>query len=120
MNTIHHAFPFARGAAVDTGHLVGRVSTARVVPLVEDIPLQSVVPPLPAITEIARDRGIKTGIDNTWATPLLFRPGAVDAPVADHISLPVASSTTISAFSSAPSPSQYRISAPYAGLIAWK
>lgn len=29
---------------------------------------------IPAITAIARDRGIRTGIDNTWATPLLFRP----------------------------------------------
>lgn len=29
---------------------------------------------IPAITAIAQDRGIRTGIDNTWATPLLFKP----------------------------------------------
>ncbi|MFC3337751.1 trans-sulfuration enzyme family protein [Paracandidimonas soli] len=29
---------------------------------------------VPAITRIARSRGIRTGIDNTWATPLLFKP----------------------------------------------
>ncbi|CAM3220827.1 PLP-dependent aspartate aminotransferase family protein [Paracoccus nototheniae] len=29
---------------------------------------------LPAIVALARDRGILTGIDNTWATPLLFKP----------------------------------------------
>jgi len=29
---------------------------------------------IPSITAIARERGIKTGIDNTWATPLLFKP----------------------------------------------
>ncbi|RVV97595.1 cystathionine beta-lyase [Mesobaculum littorinae] len=29
---------------------------------------------IPAIAAIARDRGILTGIDNTWATPLLFKP----------------------------------------------
>lgn len=29
---------------------------------------------VPAITAIARARGILTGIDNTWATPLLFKP----------------------------------------------
>ena len=29
---------------------------------------------IPAITAVARERGVMTGIDNTWATPLLFRP----------------------------------------------
>ncbi|MGV0819837.1 trans-sulfuration enzyme family protein [Martelella sp. AMO21009] len=29
---------------------------------------------VPAITAIAKRRGILTGIDNTWATPLLFKP----------------------------------------------
>lgn len=29
---------------------------------------------IPAITAVAREHGITTGIDNTWATPLLFRP----------------------------------------------
>lgn len=29
---------------------------------------------VPAITAFARQRGILTGIDNTWATPLLFKP----------------------------------------------
>jgi len=29
---------------------------------------------IPAITAIAQERGITTGIDNTWATPLLFKP----------------------------------------------
>ena len=29
---------------------------------------------IPAITAVARERGIATGIDNTWATPLLFKP----------------------------------------------
>lgn len=29
---------------------------------------------VPAITSIARARSILTGIDNTWATPLLFKP----------------------------------------------
>lgn len=29
---------------------------------------------VPAITGIARAKGILTGIDNTWATPLLFKP----------------------------------------------
>lgn len=31
---------------------------------------------VPAITSIARERGIKTIIDNTWATPLFFRAHA--------------------------------------------
>ena len=29
---------------------------------------------IPAITAVARERGIRTGIDNTWATPLFFKP----------------------------------------------
>lgn len=29
---------------------------------------------IPAITAVARQRGIRTGIDNTWATPLFFKP----------------------------------------------
>ena len=29
---------------------------------------------IPAITAVARERGVKTGIDNTWATPLFFKP----------------------------------------------
>jgi cystathionine beta-lyase len=29
---------------------------------------------VPAITKLARERGILTAIDNTWATPLLFNP----------------------------------------------
>ena len=29
---------------------------------------------IPAITAVARERGVRTGIDNTWATPLLFKP----------------------------------------------
>lgn len=29
---------------------------------------------VPAIVRAARERGILTGIDNTWATPLLFKP----------------------------------------------
>lgn len=29
---------------------------------------------VPAITNVARDRGIVTMIDNTWATPLFFKP----------------------------------------------
>ncbi len=29
---------------------------------------------IPALTAVARARGILTGIDNTWATPLLFKP----------------------------------------------
>lgn len=29
---------------------------------------------VPAITKVARKRGILTAIDNTWATPLFFRP----------------------------------------------
>ncbi|MER5171046.1 trans-sulfuration enzyme family protein [Thioclava kandeliae] len=29
---------------------------------------------IPAITAVARAKGIQTGIDNTWATPLLFKP----------------------------------------------
>ena len=29
---------------------------------------------IPAIAAVARERGIRTGIDNTWATPLLFKP----------------------------------------------
>lgn len=29
---------------------------------------------VPAITAVAKRRGILTGIDNTWATPLLFKP----------------------------------------------
>jgi len=29
---------------------------------------------VPAIARVARERGILTGIDNTWATPLLFKP----------------------------------------------
>lgn len=29
---------------------------------------------VPAIVAVARRRGIRTAIDNTWATPLLFRP----------------------------------------------
>jgi cystathionine beta-lyase len=29
---------------------------------------------VPAITAIARERGVYTAFDNTWATPLLFRP----------------------------------------------
>ncbi|MHA7777339.1 trans-sulfuration enzyme family protein [Roseibium sp. M-1] len=29
---------------------------------------------IPAIAAVARARGILTGIDNTWATPLLFKP----------------------------------------------
>ncbi|MGP9680221.1 trans-sulfuration enzyme family protein [Halomonas sp. AOP27-A1-41] len=33
---------------------------------------------VPAITRIAKAHGILTGIDNTWATPLLFKPLAHD------------------------------------------
>lgn len=29
---------------------------------------------IPAITAVARERGITTGIDNTWATPFFFKP----------------------------------------------
>ena len=29
---------------------------------------------IPAITAVARERGILTGIDNTWATPFFFKP----------------------------------------------
>ena len=29
---------------------------------------------IPAITAVARERGIRTGIDNTWATPFYFKP----------------------------------------------
>ena len=29
---------------------------------------------IPAITAVARERGIRTGIDNTWATPFFFKP----------------------------------------------
>jgi cysteine-S-conjugate beta-lyase len=29
---------------------------------------------VPAISAVARDRGVLTAIDNTWATPLFFRP----------------------------------------------
>ena len=29
---------------------------------------------IPAITAVARERGVRTGIDNTWATPLFFKP----------------------------------------------
>ncbi|TYC60961.1 cystathionine beta-lyase [Rhodobacterales bacterium] len=29
---------------------------------------------IPAIVAIARQKGIRTGIDNTWATPLLYKP----------------------------------------------
>ena len=32
------------------------------------------MPDVPAITAIARERGIRTAIDNTWATPHYFRP----------------------------------------------
>lgn len=32
------------------------------------------MPDIPAITEVARRRGIVTLMDNTWATPLFFRP----------------------------------------------
>lgn len=29
---------------------------------------------IPAITQVARDKGILTAVDNTWATPLYFKP----------------------------------------------
>lgn len=29
---------------------------------------------IPAIAAVARERGIRTGIDNTWATPFFFKP----------------------------------------------
>ena len=29
---------------------------------------------IPAITAVARERGVTTGIDNTWATPFFFKP----------------------------------------------
>lgn len=32
------------------------------------------MPDIPAIVEVARDRGIATAIDNTWATPYFYRP----------------------------------------------
>jgi cystathionine beta-lyase len=32
------------------------------------------MPDVPAITAVARDRGIRTALDNTWATPLYYRP----------------------------------------------
>lgn len=36
---------------------------------------------IPAITAVARERGIYTLIDNTWATPLFFKPHAVGVDV---------------------------------------
>ena len=32
---------------------------------------------LPAIVAAAKDKGVLTGCDNTWATPLLFKPLAI-------------------------------------------
>jgi cystathionine beta-lyase len=29
---------------------------------------------IPAITEVCRRRGVLTAIDNTWASPLFFKP----------------------------------------------
>jgi cystathionine beta-lyase len=36
---------------------------------------------LPAIAEVAHDRGVLVGCDNTWATPLLFKPLARGADI---------------------------------------
>src|SRR5699024_8795003 len=39
---------------------------------------------VPAITALARSAGVTTIIDNTWATPLFFRPLAHDVDVVIH------------------------------------
>ncbi|GAB3487309.1 trans-sulfuration enzyme family protein [Nocardiopsis coralliicola] len=39
---------------------------------------------LPAATALARERGIPTVVDNTWATPLLQKPLALGADIAVH------------------------------------
>lgn len=39
---------------------------------------------LPAITAVARRRGVRTAIDNTWATPLFQKPLALGADLAIH------------------------------------
>ncbi|HRE60989.1 MAG TPA: cystathionine beta-lyase [Micropepsaceae bacterium] len=39
---------------------------------------------VPAIASIARARGIKTALDNTWATPLYFKPLAHGVDVSIH------------------------------------
>ncbi len=39
---------------------------------------------IPAITAVARERGVATIIDNTWATPLYFKPFAHGVDVSVH------------------------------------
>lgn len=39
---------------------------------------------IPAITEVARARGVTTIIDNTWATPLFFQPLAHGVDISVH------------------------------------
>ncbi|MEJ1409285.1 MAG: cystathionine beta-lyase [Candidatus Sedimenticola sp. (ex Thyasira tokunagai)] len=39
---------------------------------------------IPAITRVARERGIITVIDNTWATPLYLKPLALGVDIAIH------------------------------------
>jgi len=39
---------------------------------------------IPAITEVARARGVTTIIDNTWATPLFFQPLAQGVDISVH------------------------------------
>jgi len=39
---------------------------------------------VPAVTEVARRRGLITAIDNTWATPLFFRPFEKGVDISIH------------------------------------
>ncbi|SFU22392.1 cystathionine beta-lyase [Mesorhizobium sp. YR577] len=39
---------------------------------------------VPAIAKIAKERGIRTAIDNTWATPLFFKPAKLGVDAVIH------------------------------------
>ena len=63
---------FAPGIGVGIGAHVR--SNTRAIFLETPGSLTFEMPDIPAITAIARERGIATIIDNTWATPMYFRP----------------------------------------------
>ncbi|NLR70306.1 aminotransferase class I/II-fold pyridoxal phosphate-dependent enzyme [Novosphingobium sp. ERN07] len=67
---MHRIYPPLTGAGIeafidDSVRLIWTESPGSATMEVED---------LPAIVTVARRRGILTGCDNTWATPLLFKP----------------------------------------------